>query len=266
MTFKALAIDLDGTLLIGDALPEAHRKAVAAASRAGLQVIIATARWRQMAERTAAETGIQGPIIACSGAQVYVPGTGDIFDHRLPGDFVEDLYDICNSYPCFASVAVGDDVFLKLDSEPDTSKLPDEMTWVPRLDSGSHGAPRLAIIQGTEVNEAIRRGLQPGYHDTVNIYDSIGPTGRTLLTITASAAHKGEALIACCAHLGIDPSEVVAFGDAENDIAMFKVAGLSVAMGQADDIVKAAATHVTKANTENGVAVAIDRLLSTGHL
>ncbi len=49
-TYKALAIDLDGTLLIGEDLPPAHKRAVADANRAGFEIIIATARWRQMFE------------------------------------------------------------------------------------------------------------------------------------------------------------------------------------------------------------------------
>ena len=75
--------------------------------------------------------------------------------------------------------------------------------------------------------------------DRVHFFDSIGPTGKIILTITASTASKGAALQAACAHLGLQPREVVAFGDAENDIEMFRVAGASVAMGQASDEVKA---------------------------
>ena len=51
------------------------------------------------------------------------------------------------------------------------------------------------------------------------------------------------------------------FGDADNDIEMFRRAGNSVAMGQADDAVKQAASHVTTANTEDGVAEFIESQL-----
>ena len=49
-------------------------------------------------------------------------------------------------------------------------------------------------------------------------------------------------------------------------IEMFKLAGASVAMGQADETVKAAADYVSKANFEDGVAYALDQLLQLGHL
>lgn len=266
MPFKALAIDLDGTLLIGEDLPPEHRRAVAEADAAGLEIIIATARWRQMAERIAAEIGISKPIIACSGAQLYVPASGDIFDHRLPPAFVSELYDICNASRCIATITLDDHVVLKLDGKPDMSLLPEEMQWVDRLDPAVHGAPRIAAIQGTGICEAIKNELKPKFRGVVNVYDSIGPTGRLVITITAAAANKGEALREGCKHLGIDPTEVIAFGDAENDIEMFRVAGASVAMGQADERVKAAASMVTKANTEDGVALVIDRILKTGNI
>ena len=106
--------------------------------------------------------------------------------------------------------------------------------------------------------------MQQRYGELVNIYDSIGPSGKVVITVMAKAANKGEALRAGCKHLGIDPREVITFGDAENDIEMFKVSGASVAMGQASAAVKAAATTVTAANTEDGVAQAIERLLRHG--
>jgi hydroxymethylpyrimidine pyrophosphatase-like HAD family hydrolase len=106
--------------------------------------------------------------------------------------------------------------------------------------------------------------LKPKYADKVNIYDSIGPSGKVVITITAKAANKGEALKVSCDHLGISLAEVISFGDAENDVAMFEITGSAVAMGQADEIVKAAAKTVTGTNTEDGVAMAIDRILKTG--
>ena len=80
------------------------------------------------------------------------------------------------------------------------------------------------------------------------------------LTLTATGADKGVALRVACDELGIDPHEVVAFGDAENDIEMFAIAGRSYAMGQASDKVKSAATEVTASNLEDGVALAIEEL------
>jgi len=265
MSYSALAIDLDGTLLVGEDLSPRNRDAVAAAHAAGFAIIIATARWRHMAQRIADQIGLKQPIIASSGAQVYLPDSQrDIFDHRLPAEFVAELYDLCNNQRCIATVTIADAVILKLEGEPDKGLLSPEMRWVPQLSTIEHASPRIAAIQGSAINDIIKRDLKPRFADQVNVYDSIGPTGKIVITVTAKAANKGEALLASCLHLGIQPAQVITFGDAENDIEMFKISGASVAMGQASDAVKAAATSVTAANTDDGVAQAIDRILRRG--
>ena len=265
MIYRALAIDLDGTLLTGEDLPTANRDAVRKARDAGLQIIIATARWKEMALGVAADIGLSGPVIACSGAQVYDPATRkDLFDERLPADFTEALYQICNAERCIATVTVGDEVLLKLDGQPDMSAMGTEMHWVPELTVDTNNLPRIGAIQGTKANARIRDEWQARFTDSVNIFDSIGPTGRIIITITAKAATKGAALEAACDHLDLQTSAVVAFGDAENDLAMFDVAGAAVAMGQAEDAVKQAASFVSLPHDKAGVAFAIEHLLANG--
>jgi Cof subfamily protein (haloacid dehalogenase superfamily) len=265
MPFRAFAIDLDGTLLVGEHVPEENIRALRAAHDKGYQIIIATARWVQMAQRVEAEIGVKGPVIACSGAQVFDPESErDIFDHRLPADFVDDLYALCDVERCIATVTVEDRVLLKLDGEPDPAQVPAEMHWVTKLTGAADTLPRVAAIQGSAANRRIREELQATYQDRVHFFDSIGPTGKTILTLTSSKASKGDALQSACNHLGITTEQVVAFGDSENDIEMFRAAGAAVAMGQADEATRAAATHVTARNDEAGVAQAVYRIMETG--
>jgi HAD superfamily hydrolase (TIGR01484 family) len=266
MEFKALAIDLDGTLLVGEDIPEDNVTALRAARDAGLMIIIATARWKQMAQRVEAKIGIEGPAITCSGAQVFVPNLGrDIFDERLPEDFTRELYALCDAERCIATVTVEDRVLLKLDGQPDPAAMPPEMTWVPRLEGADPSLPRVANIQGSHVYQRIRDELKPRFADRVHFFDSIGPSGKVIYTLTSARASKGKALERACEHLGIRPAQVITFGDAENDIEMFRISGASVAMGQADERTRAAATVVTARNDEAGVARAVERLLATGH-
>ena len=189
-----------------------------------------------------------------------------MFDQRLPEDFVADLYTLCDADRCIATVTVSDEVLLKLDGEPDPAMMPAEMRWVRALAGASDALPRVAAIQGSAVNARIRDELEPRYRDRVHFLDSIGPSGKIVLTLTAITASKGDALLAACAHMGLEPNRVVAFGDSDNDLEMFKVAGASVAMGQAEAAVQAAATRVSTPHDDDGVANAIDALLATGNL
>jgi hydroxymethylpyrimidine pyrophosphatase-like HAD family hydrolase len=85
---------------------------------------------------------------------------------------------------------------------------------------------------------------------------------RNYLEITALGVDKATALQRLCRALLIDVDAVAAIGDGENDIALLRVAGTGVAMGQAGTPVQLAADWVTDTNDRDGVALAIDRLLS----
>jgi hydroxymethylpyrimidine pyrophosphatase-like HAD family hydrolase len=83
-----------------------------------------------------------------------------------------------------------------------------------------------------------------------------------MLTITAKGVEKGRGLRALCDALGIDPAVAAAFGDSEVDLPMFRVAGLSVAMGNGTAEVQDAATFVTTTTDEDGFAAAVERILA----
>ena len=264
---RALALDLDGTLLVGEHLPTGNLDALRAARLAGLNIIVATARWKEAALGIAQQAGVDDPVIACSGAQVHDPVSGvDLFDQRLPPDFVRELLAICNAERCIATLTHDELVRIKLEGRPDPKLLRPEMCAVSQLVLDKADLPRVAAVQGSRANTRIRAELEPRFRDRVNIFDSIGPTGKIILTLTAKQATKGAALKAACAHLHLPTEAVVAFGDAENDLSMFATAGAAVAMGQASDAVKDAADFVSKPHDAGGVAHAIALLLRHGQL
>ena len=266
MKTRALAIDLDGTLLRRDSsVSPRNADAVAAARAAGLEVIIATAGWYQRAEVVAKGLGLVAPIIACSGAQVRrMADETDLMDVRLPVDFARALYDIVDAHRCIAWVTLDERVLMKIEGEVDRALLLPEIRRVASVAAAADVPPRIALVQGTAVNRTIVEALAPTWSDRVRFITSLSGHAKSILTLTAVGADKGVALAVACRDLGIDPVEVVAIGDADNDREMFRVAGGSFAMGQATDDVKAAARAVTGTNEDDGVALAIERLLAEG--
>lgn len=79
--------------------------------------------------------------------------------------------------------------------------------------------------------------------------------------IYSANATKGTALAAVASHLSVAKADVACIGDGENDIPMFRAAGLRFAMGNAVPQLKAEADRVVASNNENGVAEAIRCLL-----
>jgi hydroxymethylpyrimidine pyrophosphatase-like HAD family hydrolase len=84
----------------------------------------------------------------------------------------------------------------------------------------------------------------------------------TYVNATHPDADKGRALVRAAEHLGVDLADVVAVGDAANDLSMLAVAGTAIAMGQAEAEVLDAAHLVVPDVDAHGVAVALDACLS----
>ncbi|NUQ01532.1 MAG: HAD family phosphatase, partial [Armatimonadetes bacterium] len=75
------------------------------------------------------------------------------------------------------------------------------------------------------------------------------------------SATKGWALRRLCEHLGIDPAESAAFGDARNDLPLLEAAGYAVAMANARPELQAVADEIAPSNDEDGVAQVLERWL-----
>ncbi|AMC94196.1 hypothetical protein AOC36_09435 [Erysipelothrix larvae] len=84
------------------------------------------------------------------------------------------------------------------------------------------------------------------------------------IDITPKGITKGQALKTLMDKEGLLPEEVVAFGDAENDVSMFEVVGTAVAMDNALDSVKSKADAITDSNMKNGVLNYL--LKAVGHI
>jgi Cof subfamily protein (haloacid dehalogenase superfamily) len=79
------------------------------------------------------------------------------------------------------------------------------------------------------------------------------------LDITRPDANKGAFVQRLSRELGVPREAIATLGDMPNDVHMFAHSGLSIVMGQASEELKRAATTVTKSNTEEGFAEAIER-------
>ncbi len=118
------------------------------------------------------------------------------------------------------------------------------------------GFPRLTevVLQRTidvpKANEVIRK---EGFR--TKIVDS-----GFALHIIMDYVDKGKGLVKACELLGIDMEDVVAVGDSDTDVDMFKVAGFSIAVANASEKAKEEADMVTKRPRGRGVAEAVSHI------
>jgi hydroxymethylpyrimidine pyrophosphatase-like HAD family hydrolase len=184
----------------------------------------------------------------------------DLFDMRVPGEFADQIFSLCDEIRCIVWAPLDDAVLFKLDGNPPPG-MPPGIRHVSKLTGAADVAPRMVLVQGTAAIKRVVDELAFEWSDRVRFVESISSDTKSILTLTSTGADKGAALAVACKELDIHPTQVVAIGDAENDVEMFRVAGTSFAMGQASDLVKAAATRVTAPNDEDGVAQAIHTVL-----
>jgi hypothetical protein len=100
--------------------------------------------------------------------------------------------------------------------------------------------------------------------DVARTFDGEATVARSqpyYLDVTALKANKADGARGIAAAMGVPLSALAVIGDGHNDMGMFAVAGLSIAMGQAAPEVQQAADAVTLSNDEDGVADAIIRLV-----
>ncbi|MDR2320631.1 MAG: Cof-type HAD-IIB family hydrolase [Microbacterium sp.] len=266
---RLIATDLDGTLLDPAGRVSARtRAALDAARAAGIAVVPVTARQPIGLRAIAAEAGFEGWALCGNGAygihldtheplfatEIAVPVQQRIA-HEL-GTRIEGLL--------FASVREAGEVFVaqagyaEVATHGDHKRDPASMGAVPLAEVLAAPSLKLVIRHATiapaEIFDALGALDQSGFEATLS--------GAPFVEVMAEGVTKATGLAQLCDRLGIDRSEVLAFGDALNDVEMLRWAGRGVAMANAEPEALAAADEVAPSNAEDGVAVMIERVLA----
>ncbi|KAF8540780.1 HAD-like domain-containing protein [Trichophaea hybrida] len=139
----------------------------------------------------------------------------------------------------------------------------DQDDVMERIERGELNPIKMGICQDTETIAGSIELLKTLFPPSAFALTSALPF---CIEMIPAAHNKGTALMALLkymsAELGetIKPENVIVFGDGENDVSMFEVAGMSVAMGNAMEGPRKAATWVTESNDEGGVGRFLERV------
>ncbi len=269
MPFRAIATDLDGTLLHTDKSVSARtRAAVHAAEDAGMLVVIATGRPPRWIPPVVEQLGERGLVVCANGASVYDPDRHELVSRTdLAPEVVRSIVaDIAERFdePLFA-VEQGFDFGVDEAIEHRHADLAAMTSW--RL-PGIRIAP-IATFLDEPVTKLIVRFPSPAPTGLgVAVQEIVGDralvthsTDEAFLELSHPAVHKAATVERLLEGSGIRSHEVVAFGDMPNDRELLEWAGLGVAVANAHPDLKAVADEVTASNDDDGVAQVIERLL-----
>ena len=267
---KLIATDLDGTLLCSDSVTVSDENiaALRTASDRGIKIVIASGRTHGVFSKGVAELDMVDYAIMSNGAAIMEYRGGKALNRipvtEMPYEVWTNAYDLISdagAYPemyaqgrSYMDEAWRDNFTSPIISPALVAELKSHAGFVPDTKAELYGEPAEKICV-LSVPEETRGSLTKAIEADDRICYTNAIPGN--LEVNAKGTNKGNALSMLCEKLGIAPDEVMAFGDASNDIAMLRFAGCSVAMGNASDEVKNTCRYITGTNAEHGVAQAI---------
>lgn len=267
---KMIGLDLDGTLLNGRKEVTDHtRKILEKAIAQGTIVLVATGRpLTGIPEQVRAIQGMQYALTT-NGARIYdLLQDRTILEHPLSCEKAKKVLKIAEKYDTLQEAYFDREVYAQEDQLKRISqyhKNPHMWEYVR--------ATRTAVPSMTEWYEASGRNadkLQLMFADMQELAHArkeleeipglvlTGSLGNNI-EVNAEGIDKGVGILELGRRLGISREEIMACGDGDNDLEMLKAVGVGVAMGNADEAVKAAADYVTDTNEEEGVAKAVEK-------
>lgn len=243
--YKLIGLDLDGTLLNDkQEVSETNQYWIKQAENAGIIVSFATGRGRLSSEQFWHIIDPKSPMIVTNGAEVWQNHENLLSRHLLPVKNLADFYDLANEYNTWFW-AHGDSFLVNKETWNSKEHLRNDLKWL-----------KFGVVhEDPQVLREIREIIE-GWGDL-----EVTASSTTNLEIVKKGVSKASGLREVTEILGIKPNEVVVMGDSLNDLDMIKWAGLGVAMGNAEPVIKEAADQVTVTNGENGVAAIIQSIL-----
>ena len=258
-----IAIDLDGTLLTssGELASESALGLKQAASH-GVAVVVATTRNPHFAVPICRALGSTAPLICSNGAQVWGSPDGPVWAYRpIPREAAQAIAQFADENGWGLATTVDQTTYYRQRPGQALGRLTANTSVVANNSDAMTAAPLRILVWGDPAIPALRTYCEVTVNEAcyTEIYlhadgsiDSLG--------IFARGADKGTALRLVLDRLKLDADQAVAFGDNLADLPMFAVAGTSVAMANAPDVVKQKASLVAPSNDDNGVAWGLARL------
>jgi Cof subfamily protein (haloacid dehalogenase superfamily) len=275
MPIRLLALDLDGTVLDAHGgLTRNVQGAVAAVQRRGIRVILCTGRRFRTALPMAESLELSGPIVVNNGVVVKEIESGATLYHDyLPSDvYAEALALMRDLGPPLVYVDAYHEKHDMLTERVDAAHpfqreyLADNTEFYSVVDDLGKAQPDEVIMMSAMADEAsleaLRARATQQLGDRVHTHSLMNKNYRgQILELLSPSSGKWPALERLATDAGIPPDEIAAVGDDWNDVEMIRRAGLGIAMGNAVDPAKAAATLVVRSNAEGGVVEALERVL-----
>lgn len=282
MSIRCLAFDLDGTLLTSEKKIDPRTfDSIQKAMKAGMHIIIASGRDKNGTKFVYEPLGLEDGrhFLALVNGQIiydFEKKEYDLDDVLLPEDGIK-IQRICKQFNVEGIFCCGYDFYSYVSRMNRLKKKMASIFGNKPMDYGLKSAqkqrnfidlPYEEVLLTQDINKVIMVHSKHFFEKNLDDlrmaladYDVL-MVGPDWMEIMPKGVSKASAIKRIVERLGLTMDDVMAFGDAQNDIQMIKEVGVGVAMGNAMDEVKAVADYVCDTNENNGIGKTIDVLLA----
>ena len=268
MKYKLLVLDVDGTLLNDER--EISKRTLAAllkVQQMGVRIVLASGRptYGLMPLAKTLDLGNYGGfVLSYNGCQIIKAQNGEIlFERRINPEMLPYLEKKARKNG-FAIFTYHDDTLIT--DSPDNEYIKNEALLnnlkIIKEDEFSTAidfAPCKCMLVSDKEKALI--GLEQHWEKRLAGTLDAFRSEPYFLEVVPCGVNKANTLGALLEHLGVTREEVIAVGDGVCDVTMLQLAGMGVAMGHSQDSVKVCADYVTASNEEDGVALAVEKLI-----
>ena len=273
LPIRLVAIDLDGTLL-NDAkqMSRATIEAISTLPGQGIRVVIATARPPRSVRHIYHQLNLDCFQINYNGALIWdEPKQEAVFHRPIAGPLVREI--IVHARSLYADLLVTCEVMDRWYTDrhdpqytTETGRMFKPDVICPVEEFCRQSITKLMFLGHPELMTAVEPFVNRTYGDRITSVRA----DADLIQIMDKRVSKAVAMVKIADFYGVPMEQVMAIGDAPNDLGMLQVAGVAVAMGNGHDRVKQVAHWVAPSNNEDGVRMALakfgvgDGLVSKG--
>jgi Cof subfamily protein (haloacid dehalogenase superfamily) len=262
--FKLVIADVDGTLLNSShELTNFTRTTLLALQQRGIKFTLATGKILPSISNIVDALALDQPLILANGALVQQANKTILYETPLPPQHFLALLDFVRASGLDYALFMRDQVFVPRHTYNTTLVVeyndpqPIEIGQINIMDKTFC---KLIVLERNDTGQLDRLGsmLNEKFKGILKAYRSVPG----MLEVFNAQTSKSVAVQKVATHLGLDMQQVIVIGDSYNDIDMFKIAGVAVAMGNAPDDVKREAQITIGTNDEDGLAHYISKFFA----
>lgn len=264
--YRLLVFDIDGTLIgRGAKLQEFTKQTLLRLRERGFSFTLATGKSLPATKSLADELTIDLPLILGNGTLIQTR-QGEILERTsLSQALTRDVIDVCDSHNQDLVLYIDDGLYML--HMTDNMQLVYGVVEFGLYEVGSWGAlgRKLALTNkcvAVETASPLKLlALEDVFRSTANGRADVIRTCDELLEVVPKGVDKASGLRALGERLGIAMSEVMAFGDFDNDASMLAEAGLGVVVSGASEAARHSADIMVGTCEQQGPAVFLSQLL-----